>query len=119
MIGHHRKTSPKAVIKQWRIRAACSDGYTLARHWDGGYPSWFAEWIDSERRATSLCSWEPLIMPGLLQTADYSRAILAGIRTRRKTTWMSWYCSARTADDLRSTEPPTLWAVLDEAVLHG
>ena len=27
--------------------------YQLARRWDGGYPSWFAEWIDSERRATS------------------------------------------------------------------
>jgi len=25
--------------------------YQLARRWDGGYPSWFAEWIDSERRA--------------------------------------------------------------------
>jgi transcriptional regulator with XRE-family HTH domain len=29
--------------------------YQLARRWDGGYPSWFAEWIDSERRATSIC----------------------------------------------------------------
>jgi len=23
--------------------------YQLARRWDGGYPSWFAEWIDSDR----------------------------------------------------------------------
>ena len=51
--------------------------YQLARRWDGGYPSWFAEWIDSERRATSLRWWEPLLIPGLLQTADYARAILA------------------------------------------
>jgi transcriptional regulator with XRE-family HTH domain len=50
--------------------------YQLARRWDGGYPSWFAEWIDSERRATSLRSWQPLLIPGLLQTADYARAIL-------------------------------------------
>jgi transcriptional regulator with XRE-family HTH domain len=51
--------------------------YELAQRWDAGYPPWFAEWIDSERRATSLRSWEPLIMPGLLQTAEYARAILA------------------------------------------
>ena len=51
--------------------------YELARRWDGGYPSWFAEWIEAERRATSLCWWEPLLVPGLLQTADYARAILA------------------------------------------
>ena len=24
--------------------------YQLARRWDGGYPSWFAEWVDVERR---------------------------------------------------------------------
>ena len=51
--------------------------YQLARRWDGGYPSWFAEWVESERRATSLRWWEPLLIPGLLQTADYARAILA------------------------------------------
>ena len=27
--------------------------YQLARRWDGGYPSWFAEWV-GERRAISL-----------------------------------------------------------------
>ena len=50
--------------------------YQLARRWDGGYPSWFAEWIDSERRATSICWWEPLLIPGLLQTADYVDALM-------------------------------------------
>src|ERR1035438_8623033 len=33
--------------------------YELARRWDGGYPTWFAEWIEAERRAVSLCWWEP------------------------------------------------------------
>jgi transcriptional regulator with XRE-family HTH domain len=37
----------------------------LARRWDGGYPSWFTEWVDCERRATSLRSWQPLLVPGL------------------------------------------------------
>jgi len=50
--------------------------YALARRWDGGHPSWFTGWLDAERRATSLCSWEPLLVPGLLQTADYARAVL-------------------------------------------
>jgi transcriptional regulator with XRE-family HTH domain len=50
--------------------------YDLARRWDGGYPSWFAGWMDRERTATSLCWWEPLVIPGLVQTADYARAIL-------------------------------------------
>jgi transcriptional regulator with XRE-family HTH domain len=49
--------------------------YALARRWDGGYPLWFAGWIEAERRATSLRYWEPLLVPGLLQTADYARAL--------------------------------------------
>jgi transcriptional regulator with XRE-family HTH domain len=41
--------------------------YALTQRWDGGYPSWFAEWVEAERRATSLCWWEPLLVPGLAQ----------------------------------------------------
>lgn len=42
--------------------------YMLARRWDGGVPSWFTGWLEAERRATALCWWEPLVVPGLLQT---------------------------------------------------
>jgi transcriptional regulator with XRE-family HTH domain len=93
--------------------------HELARRWDGGYPSWFAEWIDSERRATSLCSWEPLIMPGLLQTADYSRAILAADPETAEDQ-LDELVSARLERQtiFDRADPPTLCAVLDEAVLH-
>ena len=49
--------------------------YDLARRWDGGYPSWFAGWAERERTATSICWWEPLLVPGLVQTSDYARAL--------------------------------------------
>ena len=29
--------------------------YTLIQRWDGGYPSWFTEWVEAERRAAALC----------------------------------------------------------------
>jgi transcriptional regulator with XRE-family HTH domain len=93
--------------------------YQLARRWDGGYPSWFAEWIDSERRATSLRSWQPLLIPGLLQTADYARAILAADPERTEDQ-LAELVEARLGRQaiLDRPAPPTLWAVLDEAVLH-
>jgi transcriptional regulator with XRE-family HTH domain len=93
--------------------------YELARRWDGGYPSWFAEWIESERRATSLRSWEPLIMPGLLQTADYSRAILAADPETAEDQ-LDELVTARLERQaiFDRADPPTLWAVLDEAVLY-
>ena len=93
--------------------------YQLTRRWDGGYPSWFAEWIDLERRATSLRSWEPLVMPGLLQTADYARAVLAADPETAEDQ-LDELVAARLERQaiFDRPEPPTLWAVLDEAVLH-
>jgi hypothetical protein len=93
--------------------------YQLARRWDGGYPSWFAEWIDSERRATSLCWWEPLLIPGLLQTADYAKAILAA-DPETNDDQLEELVAARLERQaiFDRAEPPTFWAVLDEAVLY-
>src|SRR6202161_1856319 len=38
---------------------------------------WFQEWADPEPEATALRWYEPLVVPGLLQTEDYARAILS------------------------------------------
>ena len=38
---------------------------------------WFQRWADIEAEATVLRSYEPLVVPGLLQTEDYARAILS------------------------------------------
>ena len=47
------------------------------------FPAWFRDWLGAEREAMSLRSFEPLVVPGLLQTEDYARAVL---RTRVKVT---------------------------------
>ena len=38
---------------------------------------WFQQWADIEAQATVLRWYEPLVVPGLLQTEDYARAILS------------------------------------------
>jgi transcriptional regulator with XRE-family HTH domain len=42
------------------------------------YPSWFIDWIPAEEGAVLLRSYEVSLIPGLLQTADYARAVLSG-----------------------------------------
>ena len=42
------------------------------------YPAWFRDWVEIEREATSLRWFEPLLIPGLLQTEEYARAVLSG-----------------------------------------
>jgi len=41
----------------------------------GPIPRWFEDWPNIERESTSLRIWQPLVIPGLLQTADYARAL--------------------------------------------
>jgi hypothetical protein len=91
----------------------------LARRWDGPYPQWFRDWLDAEREASSLRWWEPMLVPGLLQTPDYARAILAaGPDTIEDE--LEELVSARIERQgiLDRPKPPELWVVLDEAVLH-
>lgn len=39
---------------------------------------WFRDWAGIEQEATALRSFEPLCVPGLLQTEGYARALLTG-----------------------------------------
>jgi transcriptional regulator with XRE-family HTH domain len=91
----------------------------LARRWDGPYPQWFRDWVQAEREATSLRTWQPMLVPGLFQTADYARAIL-GAGPQTVAAELEPVVAARIERQtiLDRATPPTLWVVLDEAVLH-
>jgi len=83
------------------------------------YPGWFAGWTDKEAQARRLRSFEPLLVPGLLQTETYARAILS---TRMGATYeeLDEAVAARLARQLilDRERPPALWVILDEAVLR-
>lgn len=83
------------------------------------YPGWFQRWPAIEAAAAALRWFEPLLVPGLLQTEDYARALL---RTRVGDTdeEIEEMVSSRLERQaiLARDKPPTLWVVLDEGVLH-
>ena len=83
-------------------------------------PGWFTAYVSLETGARVLRTYEPQYVTGLLQTYDYARAVLrAGfpgdsdedlerrveLRLRRQSL-------------LGKPDPPILWAVMEEAVLH-
>lgn len=39
-------------------------------------PSWFRPWLEAERQAHQLRCYQPSLVPGLLQTENYARAII-------------------------------------------
>jgi len=93
--------------------------YHLARRWDGGYPSWFVEWVQAESRAITLHTWEPLLIPGLVQTPEYARVLFQAWRSARTDAELDQLVSARIERQLifDRPNPPSLWAVIDEGVL--
>jgi transcriptional regulator with XRE-family HTH domain len=91
----------------------------LARRWDGPYPQWFRDWVEAERDATALRTWEPMLVPGLLQTAGYARAILAAGPDTVAEELDELVAARLTRQEiLDRPRPPQLWVVIDEAVLH-
>ena len=90
-----------------------------SRKWEGNYPAWFKDWIDAEEGAQVIRWWEPLLIPGLLQTADYARELFRAWQTFEDSDKIerdvSWRLDRQEIFD--RPNPPTLLAVIDETVL--
>lgn len=92
----------------------------LARKAHGPVPRWFEEWLAAEHEALSLRYWQPLIVPGLLQTAGYARALALATQTDTSDETIEGLVAAKLArqEILLRPDPPDVTAVLDEAALH-
>jgi hypothetical protein len=92
----------------------------LARRADGPVPAWFEDWLEAERQALTLRYWQPIIIPGLFQTADYARALLLAAQTDTSDEAIGALVAARLARQaiFEKPDPPDVVVVLDEAVLR-
>jgi transcriptional regulator with XRE-family HTH domain len=83
------------------------------------YPAWFRDWVEIEREATALMSFEPLLIPGLLQTEEYARAVLRASNPASTDGEVDRLVLARMDRQavLAKDEPLLLWVILDEGVL--
>jgi transcriptional regulator with XRE-family HTH domain len=90
----------------------------LARRADGPVPTWFEDWLRAEGEAHTLRIWQPLIIPGLLQTAEYARALFlaAGADDTRADDLVAPRLERQLIIDC--AEPPHIVAVLDESALR-
>ncbi|MGW7365594.1 helix-turn-helix domain-containing protein [Streptomyces sp. NPDC054841] len=74
-----------------------------------------------EAGATSLASYQPMLVPGLLQTEDYARAVISQMRmelTPPQVEALVKVRMERQSSRLGGDHPAKLWAILDEAVLR-
>ncbi|WP_372411077.1 helix-turn-helix domain-containing protein [Streptomyces luteireticuli] len=79
------------------------------------YPSWFLPFVELEHEATSIRSFQAQIIPGLLQTEGYARAMLDAVRAVNLEDLVAARMSRQGVFE-RET-PPACWFVMDEPVL--
>ncbi|GHJ10981.1 transcriptional regulator [Micromonospora humidisoli] len=82
-------------------------------------PNWFRPWLEAERQAQQLWCYHPTLVPGLLQTENYARAViraddmLSDDEVERRLAVRMDRQSV-----LSRQQPPKLIAVVEEAVLR-
>lgn len=75
--------------------------------------------VGFESEASVVSTWQPVVIPGLLQTEEYAAAS-ARATLARPAAEVDRIVEARMArqEVLDGDQPPTVWAVIDESVLH-
>ncbi|MEW1841934.1 helix-turn-helix transcriptional regulator [Nonomuraea angiospora] len=79
-------------------------------------PGWYVRWLEEiEPNAVTLRTWDPLLIPGLLQTEDYARAVFRGHLASTESE-VEEQVAARMQRQLILTRDnsPALWVLIDE-----
>jgi transcriptional regulator with XRE-family HTH domain len=90
----------------------------LARRAGGPVPSWFESWLEAERDAHMLRLWSPVLVPGLLQTAGYARALFVATGLDEDAAQEHVSVRLNRQAILERPHPPHVVTVLDQSVLH-
>ncbi|GAA0367145.1 helix-turn-helix transcriptional regulator [Microbispora corallina] len=77
-------------------------------------------YADLESAAVAITEFQTAYVPGLLQTEDYARALIAGMLPRIGDDYRERRVEARMQRQrlLHRSDPPRYWTFVDEAVLH-
>ncbi|QDQ12237.1 helix-turn-helix domain-containing protein [Streptomyces spectabilis] len=84
------------------------------------YPERFAEAAEAEAEATAIRQYLPMLVPGLLQTPAYARAVNRAYDPTAAEETINEWVDGRVARTRLLNHPtkPLLWVVLDEAALR-
>ncbi|MFD4144091.1 helix-turn-helix domain-containing protein [Streptomyces sp. NPDC058572] len=80
----------------------------------------YGGYLELEQSATTLQSYEPQLIPGLLQTPEYARQVITAMRVDLDAKQVNALVDVRMKRQalLAREDAPKLWAVIDEAALR-
>ncbi|MEU2181917.1 DUF5753 domain-containing protein [Streptomyces thermolilacinus] len=86
----------------------------------GGHAEYFADAAEMEKSALTIEDWAPLLVPGLLQTEAYARAIVRATVPRASDAHAQKNVTAGLgrASIFKGEDPPAFWAILDESLIR-
>jgi transcriptional regulator with XRE-family HTH domain len=99
-------------VRAWKV---------LARHVrerTPGTPRWFEGWLDAERKATFIRLWHPLLVPGLLQTAEYALPLFLATGIGEDDVQARLATRLNRQEILGGPQATTIVVLLDETVLY-
>jgi transcriptional regulator with XRE-family HTH domain len=85
--------------------------------YDDVLPDWFEVYVGLEAEAAQIQTFQPQLIPGLLQSADYARAIIRAEHPDAPDEEIERRVELRMRRQ-QSDNKPKLWVVLDESVLR-
>jgi len=118
LLGFYQAPKPLRDELLELVRRAAEPGWWQVQ--GSRLPELWQELIDIERSATAIVNYEPLLIPGLLQTADYVGALIHAANPALSEDEVETRVAARTARQalLGRPHPPRLHALLEEGVLR-
>ncbi|WP_028478007.1 helix-turn-helix transcriptional regulator [Nocardia sp. CNY236] len=106
-----------AEFKQLARQANTSGWWHRDSDW---LPKWFDTYLGLEQAAALIRCYEPRVIPELLQTPDYARALLVLAHPGEDADAIERRVSLRMRrqEILTRSDPPQLWLIMEEAVLR-
>jgi transcriptional regulator with XRE-family HTH domain len=120
------------LLDFYRVESKETRDELLALAREGKQRGWWSKYADSlsgpyatyigfESEATELLTYETLVVPGLLQTEEYARAVFgSSMRPANTDDWVERKVKVRMERQVLLTreEPLKVWAILDESVIR-
>ncbi len=78
---------------------------------------WFKDALESELRSRKICEYHPILIPGLLQTPEYTRVLVTARQVRKTQEEIEEVVELRVNRLPNLTQRPLLWFVVDQIVV--
>jgi transcriptional regulator with XRE-family HTH domain len=118
LLGFYQVAKPVREELLELVRRAAEPGWWQVQ--GSRLPELWQELNDFERAATAITNYEPLLIPGLLQTADYAGALIAAANPALSEDEVESRVALRTTRQalLGRPRPPRLLVLIEECVLR-